>query len=158
MIWNLSGFIFEAELYGNMETEFPRLRVKVLRVWSKLNWQEGKRETMVRFRFHLSTFQNKCFSPLPSAPGTKELDQEKSHKSAAATQLQKVRVLQSSLPCAKSTVQGEKNWLHLQDEKKLYLALAGLWTVRSAQEVKSNAPASNQIVDACWVLVKCYTL
>lgn len=53
---------------------------------------------------------------------------------------------------------GEKNWLHLQDEKKLYLALAGLWTVRSAQEVKSNAPASNQIVDACWVLVKCYTL
>lgn len=25
MIWNLLGFIFEAELYGNMETEFPRL-------------------------------------------------------------------------------------------------------------------------------------
>lgn len=43
-----------------------------------------------------------------------------------------------------------KNRLHLQDEKKLYLALAGLWKVRSAQEVKSNAPASNQIVDACW--------
>lgn len=25
MIWNLLGFIFEAELHGNIETEFQRL-------------------------------------------------------------------------------------------------------------------------------------
>lgn len=85
------------------------------------------------------------------------MDGEESRKSAAAAQLQQVRVLQSSLPCAKSTMHGEKktkkkNKLHLQDEKKLYLAFAALLKVQSAQkEVKSNAPASKKIVNACWV-------